>query len=92
MASLLQRQQNAESAKKLVNVNAKSFFDALPKPSDLFNLRSQQTKKDNKQKSSIPFKSENPATKQISQTQRGSINAFIQKKGNIADVFKSFGF
>jgi hypothetical protein len=90
----MQTSQNAESSKRLVNNNLKSFFDAIPKPSDLFlKSRSEQTQRDNTKRDTKSFKTQVPAQKKgISQTQRGSINDFIAKKGNIADVFKSFGF
>ena len=92
-------QRNTQKAQKIVNNPIKNLFDSLPKPSDLF-LR--QAQKDNK-KSFVPRDPKKVQTVSDSRKtvnvnsglnplQRGSINSFIQKKGNIADVFKSFGF
>lgn len=89
------------SAQKAVNVEGKNFFDAIPKPSDLFLFkRDPRQEKANaeigltaqKQNAQKAPKITVSAVKTGTFKTNVAINKFLKGEASIASVFKSFGF
>ena len=92
--SKVAQSQAVGASQKAVNVQAKGFFDILPKPADL--LLFNRDPRQEKAQTEIGMKPQTQVNSKvktgIQQAQRSSIQAFIKGNPSISSVFKSFGF